>query len=131
MIETRILPLPHAHLPPAFVTMPRTAWYWLDDLVETNYPRGGYRALVREFEKADTKEQLEMHLSQTARRHEAVQMAALYNLANDNSPAARPCPAATPIPERPMPICYLLFRFLAHATTLTTLWERRNYHLKP
>jgi len=63
-------------------------------------------------------------------------MSKLYALANDNEyifpksfkrNAAHPC---TPDYSARMPAVYQLFRFMPHATYLTTVWERRNYHLR-
>lgn len=135
--ETRILPLPHKSAAMAFVSMPKTSWYWLDDLVRSEYP-GGYKDLMRGFHSAaQNPEELTRALRQRAEAHCHTQMGGLYNLANDNG---RPdsCTAKTS-PAHPntadlsarMPSLYQLFRFLPHPTYLTTVWERRNYHLQP
>ncbi len=140
--ETRILKAPSLLARYAIVSMPRTAWYWLDDLVKRDYPQGGYRALIQAFEKAETQdttnpqihEALSAHLSAMAKEHCDSRMVSLYNLSNDN---AGNFDAAVVInrSERPdyslrLPAVYRLFRFMPHATYLTTVWERRNYHLR-
>lgn len=125
----------------AIISMPRTAWYWLDDLVQRQYPVGGYRALIGAFERGNTDGQaaLPARLRQAAQEHCDQRMAELYNLANDND---APCDARRPAlektrarPEAPshslrLPSVLKLFRFMPHATYLTTVWERRNYHLR-
>lgn len=135
--ETRILPLSYKSAALAFVSMPKTSWYWLDDLVKNDYP-GGYKDLVRGFHSAaQNPEDLAKALRQRAEAHCHAQMAGLYNLANDNNRplgcAAKTSPAHphTPDLSARMPALYQLFRFLPHPTYLTTVWERRNYHLKP
>jgi len=131
--ETRLLPLPS--LTAAFVSMPRTAWYWLDDLVRRDHP-GGYKALVKGFNEAHSPEALSAALRHKAQEHCDRQMAELYSLANDN-----PVPPLTALKSSPahprtpdislnMPSLYMLFHFMPHATYLTTVWERRNYHKK-
>lgn len=136
--ETRILPLPASTSAHAVVCMPQTSWYWLDDLVRLRYP-GGYKDLVRAFRSvSETPEELAQVLRREAEAHCQAQMGYLYNLANDNSaPQNRPARLKTS-PAHPdtadlsarMPSLYLLFRFLPHPTYLTTVWERRNYHLQ-
>ncbi len=133
--ETRILDLPSSRH--AIVSMPKTAWYWLDDLVQTKFPVGGYKALLREFNKADTAEALSRSLRGKAQEYCNQQMEGLYSLANDNTPA-EPAedlkvnaghPLVSDLSAR-MPFAYWLFHFLPHPTYLTTVWERRNYHLR-
>ncbi len=136
--ETRILNLPLRFSKYAIVSMPQTTWYWLDDLVQKKYP-GGYKALARAFKTADSVQSLSRTLKAKAQEHCDAEMMRLYNLANDN----RPPEGYTRLPERffsldngrpqaasHMPTVYRLFHFLAHPTLLTTVWERRNYHLK-
>lgn len=134
--QTRILPLPHKS-EHAFISMPNTAWYWLDDLVETDYP-GGYKDLMQGFQAAaGSAQDLAIALRRRAENHATTQMAGLYNLANDNQAEKTVAFKNTPTPEQEnsppsrMPSLYQLFRFLPHPTALTTVWERRNYHLKP
>ena len=120
------------------VSMARTAWYWLDDLVERKFPEGGYKALVRSFSKTiDCPQKLSASLRRKAQEHCELQMAELYNLANDNIPAdgykeIRRNPAFPDAPDisARLPTVYRLFHFMPHATYLTTVWERRNYHLR-
>lgn len=135
--ENRILPLPFKSAALAFVSMPKTAWYWLDDLVRTEYP-GGYKDLMRGFYSAtQCPSDLTSALRSRAEAHCHTQMAGLYSLANDNdrpdSCATKTSPAHpyTPDLSAGMPSLYQLFRFLPHPTYLTTVWERRNYHLRP
>jgi hypothetical protein len=135
--ETRLLTAPSLTSEHTIVSMPRTAWYWLDDLVKTRYPAGGYRALVRAFGGAGDAGSLSRALRARAREHCEAQMADLYALANDNVPAAgygdlkkNPALPSAPDISANMPSIYQLFRFMPHATYLTTIWERRNYHLK-
>lgn len=136
--ETRILQHNSLKADYAFVSMPKTAWYWLDDLVRKSFPYGGYRALVHNIDVADCAQSLSLSLRRKAQEHCERQMAALYNLANDNQPANGQyddLKANPALPEQPdlsasMPCAYQLFRFIPHATYLTTVWERRNYHLK-
>lgn len=135
--ETRLLTAPSLTSEHAIVSMPRTAWYWLDDLVKTRYPAGGYRALVRAFGGAGDAGSLSRALRARAQEHCEAQMADLYALANDNAPAAgygdlknNPALPSAPDISANMPSVYQLFRFIPHPTYLTTVWERRNYHLK-
>lgn len=137
--ETRIFK--HASLSAdyAFVSMPQTAWYWLDDLVKRQFPVDGYKALMRTIDdKAGCPQTLSLHLRRRAQEHCEAQMAELYNLANDNQPKAgyadlkaNPAHPSSPDISTRMPSMYWLFRFLPHTTYLTTVWERRNYHLRP
>lgn len=135
--ETRLLTAPSLTSEHAIVSMPKTAWYWLDDLVKTQFPTGGYTALVRYFGRAHDAADLSSALRRRAQEHCEVQMAGLYNLANDNVPAAgyadlkkNPAIPSAPDISTNFPSVYQLFRFMPHATYLTTVWERRNYHLK-
>ena len=136
--ETRILKLPQLNGDYALVSLPRTAWYWLDDFVRTEYSSGGYKALVKDFARqAEGAEELSASLKAKAQELCDRQMSALYNLANDNTPPLRPArlhrnPAhpQTPDISARMPSAYRLFHFMPHATYLTTVWERRNYHLR-
>lgn len=142
--ETRILKAPSLAARYAIVTMPRTAWYWLDDLVRRKYPTGGYHALIEAFQKTERiqsaaekngPESLSRQLSAMAQNHSAARMATLYHLANDNVTDTPRGKIATDRQEtRPdytlrLPTVFRLFRFMPHATYLTTVWERRNYHL--
>lgn len=135
--ESRIFRLPSLKSDYVIVSMPFTTWYWLDDLVKKLYPSGGYKALARTFKRAECAQTLADSLRNSAQAHCDAQMAILYNLANDNTPehgyAALKPSAAMPdkldLSTR-MPTVYQLFRFMPHATYLTTIWERRNYHLK-
>ncbi len=142
--ETRILKAPSLAARYTLVTMPRTAWYWLDDLVRRKYPTGGYHALIEAFQKTErTKstaertgpESLSRHLSAMAENHSAARMATLYHLSNDNvTDTPRGIIATDRQEARPdytlrLPTVFRLFRFMPHATYLTTVWERRNYHL--
>lgn len=140
--ETRILKTPANRLGYAIISMPKTAWYWLDDLVEKEFPVGGYKALVQAFKEAETPEALSSDLRKMAREHCETQMASLYHLANDNKPAKgyNDTDIVPALPgkntatradiARRLPTVYRLFHFLPHATTLTSVWERRNYHLR-
>lgn len=141
--ETRILKPAQKSASHAFITMPKTAWYWLDDLVQKKFPYNGYKALIAEFaDKSACPAALTQTLKTLARDHGDARMAALYHLSNDNA-AKQPvagmaeplAPAAVPR-ENPdlsarMPSVYQLFRFMPHATYLTTVWERRNFAAKP
>lgn len=135
--ETRLITTPSLTSEHTIVSMPKTAWYWLDDLVKTQFPTGGYKALVRAFGARGDAKSLSSALRAKAQEHCEVQMAALYNLANDNAPALgyadlkkNPAMPSAPDISANLPGIYQLFRFLPHATYLTTVWERRNYHLK-
>lgn len=135
--ETRILRHSSLSADYAFVSMPKTAWYWLDDLVRKEYPEGGYRALMKGVQGAGCAETLSFSLRRKAQEHCETQMAGLYRLANDNQPAGgygdlkrNPALPSDPDLRIRMPSVYQLFRFLPHATYLTTVWERLNYHLK-
>jgi len=135
--ETRLLTTPSLTSEHTIVSMPKTAWYWLDDLVKTKYPTGGYKALVRAFGAKGDAGSLSRALREKAQEHCETQMTDLYSLANDNIPPAgygdlkkNPALPAAPDISANMPSVYQLFRFIAHATYLTTIWERRNYHLK-
>lgn len=136
--ETRILPLSASTTAHAVVCMPQTSWYWLDDLVRLRYP-GGYKDLVRDFRlAAKTPEELAIALRQEAEAHCHAQMGFIYNLSNDNKPPKERLSTAKISPSHPdmadlsarMPSLYQLFKFLPHPTYLTTVWERRNYHLQ-
>gem|GEM_PF-1711193 len=135
--ETRLLTAPSLTSEHAIVSMPKTAWYWLDDLVKTKFPTGGYKALVRYFARTNDAAELSAALRRKAQEHCEGQMATLYNLANDNVPARgysdlkrNPALPNSPDISANLPSVYQLFRFMPHATYLTTVWERRNYHLK-
>ena len=134
--ETRILRLRTIASEYAIVSMPRTAWYWLDDLVAKQFP-GGYKALMKVVKDSDCAQTLGATLRSKAQEHCAAQLATLYNLANDNTPGEgyselkrNPALPSAPDVSANMPSCYWLFHFLPHATYLTTVWERRNWHLK-
>lgn len=137
--ETRIFKHPSISSDYALVSMPSTAWYWLDDLVSKQYPSGGYKELMKAFDAtSDCAQTLSAKLRRRAQEHCETQMGALYNLANDNQPETgygdfkkNPAlPSSADLSTR-MPSVYWLFHFLPHPTYLTTVWERRNYHLKP
>ncbi len=136
--ETRILRLrPTLASSYAIVSMPSTAWYWLDDLVSQKYPMG-YKGLIAEFKKSDDPLEISARLRSKAQEHSEMRLGELYGLANDNVPAngygdLKPSPSQPSKPDLSarMPSCYWLFRFLPHSTYLTTVWERRNYHLRP
>jgi hypothetical protein len=136
--ETRIIRHSSLTADYAFVSMPKTAWYWLDDLVRKHYPAGGYRALLKRVDDgAGCAETLSFNLRRKAQEHCETQMTGLYKLANDNQPAngygdlkRNPALPANPDLSVRMPSVYQLFRFMPHATYLTTVWERLNYHLK-
>lgn len=135
-IETRIIPVPGNRDRYALLSMQQTTWYWLDDLVSRDYQEGGFHALVRAFTNAENVHSLAQSLKRKADAHCAAQMADLYALSNDNTNVPiEGCASVHRIPAKPrpvkMPSVYQLFRFMPHATTLTTVWERRNYHLKP
>lgn len=133
--ETRILHTSSLTSSHAIVSMPKTAWYWLDDLVERHFPRGGYSALVRAFGgTADGPDALSRSLRRKAREACEAQMADLYNLSNDNIPEGGYAELKTPQghPDSPdltrrLPSVTRLFHFMPHATYLTTVWERRNF----
>ena len=136
--ETRLLTIPSLTSEYAIVSMPKTAWFWLDDLVKTRFPAGGYKAMVREF-GGGTKDPviLSSTLRQKAQEHCDAQMADLYDLTNDNIPGEgygemkrNPSLPSAPDISASMPFAYQLFTFIPHATYLTTVWQRRNYHLK-
>lgn len=133
--ETRIFRLTSLASDYAIVSMPQTAWYWLDDLVSKKYP-GGYKALMRAFKKSDSINDLSQNLRIKAQEYCEKQMVEIYNLANDNTPAKgysdlkrNPAYPLEPDLSTRMPTVYRLFHFMPHATYLTTVWERRNYHL--
>lgn len=134
ILETRIVPVPGKRGRYALLSMQQTTWYWLDDLASRDYPDGGFNALVRAFAEADTVHKLAETLKSKADAHCAAQMAGLYALSNDNAVPDMPAANVTALPakkrEPKMPTVYQLFRFMPHATTLTTVWERRNYHLR-
>lgn len=134
-METRILPLPRSKAAHAIVSMPADSWFWLDELVKTTYPRGGYKALIRAFEdKAACPETLSAALRCRAQLHQQEQLAVFYRLSNDNAAKSHirlkpllSLPDQPAYPESRMPFAYQLFRFLAHPTHLTTVWQRRHY----
>ena len=135
--ETRILALRNLIASEyAIVSMPRTAWYWLDDLVAKQFPTGGYKALMKVVKSGDCTQTLCASLRSKAQEHCEAQLATLYNLANDNTPPEgygdlkrNPALPSSPDVSTNMPSCYWLFHFLPHSTYLTTVWERRNWHL--
>jgi hypothetical protein len=138
-IETRIISLPgtvpHSKNAHVIVSLPADAWFWLDELVKKRYPKEGYKALIHAFEgSAACPETLSTALRGKAQAHLEHQLAIFYNLANDNGAATVSKSTKLPsLPENPlypesrMPFAYQLFKFLAHPTHLTTVWERRNY----
>jgi hypothetical protein len=134
--ETRILPLTNRiSREYAIVSMPRTTWYWLDDMVQNHYPYGGYPLFLQELEAA-TPDDLTNQLGDWAQSYSEQQMVRLYALANDNNriyaktPKNNPSHPCRPAFQMRMPSVYQLFKFMPHATYLTTIWERRNYHLR-
>lgn len=134
--ETRIFPLNSLSSDYTIVSMPKTAWYWLDDLVSKEYP-DGYKSLMRLFKKSDCVDALSQNLRTKAQEHCEKQMAEIYNLANDNIPSKgysdlkrNPAYPLEPDLSARMPMVYRLFHFMPHATYLTTVWERRNYHFR-
>ncbi len=140
--ETRILKPSKRSASHALITMPKTTWYWLDDLVHQRFPYNGYKALIAEFAgSAACPATLVQTLKTLAREHGDSRMSALYNLSNDNSMVGQKCTKEAHVPasiprENPdlssrMPSVYQLFRFMPHATYLTTVWERRNFATKP
>lgn len=135
--ESRIFRLPVLKSDYAIVSMPQTAWYWLDDLVRRQFPAGGYKAMVRSLDNTGCADTLSLALRGKAQEYADEKMAELYNLANDNKPAngyddlkKNASHPASPDHTANMPLAYQLFAFMPHATYLTTVWERRNYHLK-
>ncbi|PZQ47878.1 MAG: hypothetical protein DI551_02635 [Micavibrio aeruginosavorus] len=135
--ETRILSHTSLTSEHAIVSMPKTAWYWLDDLVKAQFPVGGYRALIRDSGKPACPDALSATLRRKAQERCEVRMAEIYSLANDNIPVngysdlkSNPSHPSAPDLSARMPSVWQLFRFMPHVTYLTTIWERRNYHLK-
>ena len=135
--ETRILRHSSLSSDYAFVSMPKTAWYWLDDLVSKAYPTGGYRALMKGMGSPECPETLSVNLRRKAQEYCETQMADLYSLANDNRPPEgygdlkrNPGLPSNPDLSARMPCVFQLFQFMPHVTYLTTVWERLNYHLK-
>lgn len=133
--ETRILQSSSLSSDYAVVSMPKTAWYWLDDLARRDVT--GFSSLMRGLKESACAESLSLHLRRKAQEECEKQMVALYNLANDNVPPkgygdlkTNPALPSTPDLSAQMPCVYWLFRFMPHATYLTTVWERLNYHLK-
>lgn len=134
--ETRIFPLSSSMSAEyAIVSMPATTWYWLDDMVSHYYPHGGYSDFIRRV-PAENPDELTKALGDWAQEYCEGQMAELYSLANDNErifPGSRKTSPSHPYIaayKSRMPTVYQLFRFMPHATYLTTVWERRNYHLR-
>ncbi len=138
--ETRIIRASTLSTDYAMVTLAKTAWFWLDDLVRDKFPKGGYNALIREFGKgAVGNDDISARLKSQAQSHCDNKMADLYNLANDNVPAAEHINLRknTALPRQNadisarMPSVYRLFHFMPHATYLTTVWERRHFSREP
>lgn len=136
--ETRIFTLPSLKSEYAIVSMPKTAWYWLDDLVKKDFPAGGYKALLKDFEKKSScPATLSLQLRIKAQEYAEKRMIELYGLANDNVPADgygdlknNPSQPSRPDLSARMPAVYRLLHFMPHPTYLTTVWERRNFHLR-
>lgn len=149
LMETRTVPFVSRGRVEMRVELPKTDWYWLDDLVSREYA-GMYVHLFNACGLASfsSQKRLSAELMRTARAHGQKQIERLYNLANDNiskKEGSGNAPASKMDNvlsldigfhnknydlSLKMPSAYRLFHFMPHATSLTTVWERRNYHLK-
>jgi len=116
------------------VALPYWAWFWLDDHVQTNYPRGYSQFLSSLNDKIESEDALADHLETYATVIQSSAMRKVYNLANDNNflcedvkrrrVSGRP---ARQIQDVKLPAIYKLFGFMPCATTLEAVWERRHY----
>jgi len=116
------------------VALPYWAWFWLDDHVQTNYPRGYKQFLSSLNDKIESEDALADHLETYATVIQSSAMRQIYNLANDNNffseeviKRSKPKRQKKPMHEVKLPAIYKLFGFMPCATTLEAVWERRHY----
>jgi len=108
------------------VSLPYWAWYWLEDFMVQN--RISYQGIYETFGK---NKDLNTTLHDIAELHHERAMRSVYNLANDNETNKTICLKhlyqKTKKPITNLPRIYKLFGFMACATTLEAVWERRHY----
>lgn len=130
-LTSRILPGLSAEY--QIVSLPYWAWFWLEDFMKTN--RISYQGIYETFgAEGDIRDTLQ----NLAELHHEYAMREVYNLANDNVGNNNDIIARirqnknknkkvkTP-KSFVLPKIYKLFGFMACATTLEAVWERRNY----
>lgn len=124
-ITTRIIPgLSKEH---RIVSMPYWAWYWLEDFMKAN--KTTYQGIYNTFGK---QQDISDVLRGIAEIHHDYAMREVYNLANDNEVEVSDITQFTKKADKPpcvtnLPRIYKLFGFMACATTLEAVWERRHY----
>lgn len=108
------------------VSLPYWAWYWLEDFMIQN--RISYQGIYETYGKNND---IDTTLRTIADLHHKKSMLSVYNLANDNN-----IPTKTQLTKvnfshpkqiTNLPKIYKLFGFMACATTLEAVWERRHY----
>jgi len=108
------------------VSLPYWAWYWLEDFMVQN--KISYEGIYSTF--GDNKD-LNTTLQEVAELHQEHAMREVYNLANQNEPDKNICLTKIYAPKKKqitnLPKIYKLFGFMACATTLEAVWERRHY----
>lgn len=135
ILSTRILPgLTAEH---AIVALPSWAWIWIDDYVTRCY-NNDYAAFIADagvILKND-EQSLSLFLSTLAEDLRDFQMRNHYYLANDNIPDRNSLRRITltrghkrSYPRQlKFPTIFKLFKFVAHATDMQTIWQRKHYH---
>lgn len=134
--STRILPGLVSEY--TIVALPSWAWIWIDDHVTQTYG-SDYKKFIKDTQqvlKCDS--ELPSFLSMIATDLRDHKMRHLYNLANDNDillslntkKRARGRSKKYPKNFR-FPTIFMVFKFMAHATDMKTLWHRRNYNRLP
>ncbi|HPD83457.1 MAG: hypothetical protein R3D88_06660 [Alphaproteobacteria bacterium] len=126
-ITTRVIPGLSAKY--QIVSLPYWAWYWLEDFMRLN--RISYKGIYETFGASGD---INGTLLNLAELHHEYAMREVYNLANDNEPddddiIARIQTHKESVRQKNynLPKIYKIFGFMACATTLQAVWERRHY----
>lgn len=131
-VTTKIIPGLSAKY--QIVSLPYWAWYWLEDFMKTN--RISYKGIYDTFgTHLGNQGNINDTLRSLAELHHEHAMREVYNLANDNeleddqiiTRIHQDKKTSTPPKALVLPKIYKLFGFMACATTLEAVWERRNY----
>ncbi len=112
------------------VSLPYWAWFWLDDFMVRN--RISYQGILDTF---GCDGDVNSTLRNIAELHQDQCMRGVYKLANDNEFLENKTPQVFNKRKKKvysreranMPRVYKLFGFMACATTLDSVWSRRNY----
>ena len=128
-ITTRIIPgVTSEH---QIISLPYWAWFWLEDFMIQN--KICFKGIYETFESTGD---LNQTLHNLAELHQEYSMREIYNLSNDNdiednefAIRLRSATEEKPktITELNLPKIYKLFGFMSCATTLESVWRRKNY----